>query len=236
MREEQIYNPMSGINQMISDIVDFVNPIVFKLQPIMRVMGIVNLYLVIIAFAALLIYLVCVRKHKIGSKLKESNTYIFAAVMLAIYVFLSKTPIRLGPSMSINLGLFVMPIFAKKKGPLLACFFGAIQYMAMFAVHSGEAFSLTTLLLASISGMLYGRFLYAQRTTYIRCLFTKLIVNMVCNVIFVPMVIANSMTMELANAITMNIVSNVALAPLQALVIYLAFIAIKKVQAVLSDD
>ncbi|MBR5614523.1 MAG: hypothetical protein IKW64_04390 [Clostridia bacterium] len=236
MKEEQIYNPVAGINQMITDIESFVNPMIFRLQPVIRLMGMINIYLVIAAFSALLCYLIFIRKHSIRLKLRDHRTYIFAGVMIGIYAFLTETPIKLGPYINLNFALIAMPIFAKKMGPLMACIFGVLQYGTSFVMHSGEAFSLTTLLLAAMSGMLYGRFLYARKTTYIRCLYTKFIVNMVCNVLFVPMIMGDSLTMELANAITKNIVSNIVLVPLQALLIYAALSAYKKVEIALSED
>ena len=236
MKEEQIYNPVSGINQMIEDIESFVNPMVFTFQPIMRLMGMINIYLVCALFIGLLCYLIFVRKHRIKEKLTNNRTYIFAGIMLAVYAFLTETPVKLGPYISFNFALFVMPIFAKKMGPLMACLFGILQYGVSFVMHSGEAFSLTTLMLGAISGMIYGRFLYKRRTTYLRCLYTKFIVNMVCNVIFVPVIMGDSLTAEMANAITQNIVSNIVLAPLQALLIYVALVAYKKVEIALSED
>lgn len=236
MKEEQIYNPVSGINQMIADIESFVNPMVFALQPVLRLMGMINIYLVCALFIGLLCRLIFVRKHKIKNKLTNNRTYIFAGIMLAVYAFLTETPVKLGPNISFNFALFVMPVFAKKMGPLMACIFGILQYGVSFIMHSGEDFSLTTLLLGSISGMIYGRFLYMRRTTYTRCLYTKFIVNMVCNVIFVPAVVSDSLTVEMANAITQNIVSNIVLVPLQALLIYATLVGYKKAEIALSED
>ena len=59
---------------------------------------------------------------------------------------------------------------------------------------------------------------------------------MVCNVIFVPMLVVDSLTAEIANAITHNIVSNIVLVPLQALLIYASLVAYKKVETALKED
>lgn len=236
MSEEQIYNPVSGINQMISDIEEFVNPMVFKFHPLMRIMGIINTYLIVGLFFIFLVYLIFIRKHRIKQKIFDNRTYIFSGIMLAIYMFFTETPIKLGPYISLSFAVFVMPIFAKKMGPVMACVFGIIQYAAIFITHSGEAFNLSNMLLGAISGMLYGFFMYRRPTTYIRCLYTKFIVNMVCNVFLVPMVTGDTMSPELADMITQNIVSNIVLAPLQALVIYAALKVYKKIEILLSSD
>ncbi len=236
MTEEQIYNPVTGINQMISDIEDFVNPMIFKLQPFIRLMGIINVYLVITLFFWMIYYLVFRRKHRITSKLKDSRMYVFAGIMLALYVFLSKTPIKIGPVMSINLGIFVMPIFAKKYGPLMGGIFGLLQYIGVYVLNVGGTFDLSTMLLASVSGMIYGRFLYMRKLTYLRCFLSKLVVNVVCNIIFVPMLTGDSLTTEVADSITHTIVSNIILAPIQAVVIYYAFKALKRIERFFTED
>ena len=236
MSEDQIYNPVSGINQMITDIEEFVNPLVFSFQPIMRIMGMINTYLVIGLFFAMLFYLIFIRKHRIKAKIFDNRTYIFSGIMLAIYMFFTETPIKLGPYISLNFAVFVMPIFAKKMGPVMACIFGIIQYAAIFITHSGEAFNLVSMLLGAMSGMLYGFFMYRRRTTYIRCLYSKLIVNMVCNVFLVPMVMGDTMSAQLADAITRNVVANIVLAPIQAAVIYAALRVYKKIEIALGSE
>ncbi len=235
MGEEQLYNPVEGINQMIEDIESVVTPLVFKFHPMLRILSVFNIYLVIICFVTTLVYLVFKRKHRIGRKLKKPTNYFMAAFLLLLYALLSEKPIRLGPGINLNLGLMVMPMAAKSFGPLLAGAFGIIQYGASFAMHTGEAFSLSSVMVAGLSGLIYGRFLYARRTTYLRCLWVKLLVNVLCNILLVPMVHTSVMTSELADAITRSLVSNVLLVPLQALIIYIAIIIMKKVRKSLSE-
>ena len=235
MGEEQLYNPVEGINQMIADIESVVTPLVFKFQPLLRILSILNIYLVVICFVTTLLYLVFKRKHRIGSKLKRPTNYFMAGFFLLLYILLTETPIRLGPAISLNFGLVVMPMAAKAFGPLLGGAFGIVQYGASFAMHSGEAFNLSSVLVAGLSGMIYGRFLYARHTTYLRCLWVKLLVNIVCNIFLVPVVNTSVMTSELADGITGSIVSNVLLAPLQALIIYAAIIIMKKVREALGE-
>ncbi|MBQ9756961.1 MAG: hypothetical protein IJW15_00905 [Clostridia bacterium] len=235
MGEEQLYNPVEGINQMIADIESVVTPMVFKFHPLLRILSILNIYLVVACFVAMLVYLVVKRKHRIGNKLKTPTNYFMAVFFLLLYVLLTETPIRLGPDISLNFGLVVMPMAAKAFGPLLAGAFGIVQYGASFAMHSGEAFSISSLLVAGLSGMIYGRFIYARRTTYLRCLGAKLLVNVMCNIFLVPMVTTSVMSAELADAITQSVVSNVFLAPLQALIIYAALIIMKKAREALSE-
>lgn len=235
MNEEQIYNPVAGFNRMIEDIEDFLNPLIFKLHPVFRIMSIMNIFVVILVFAAMLFYMVYVRKHRVAKKLKRSTNYFAAGILLLIYAILTETPLKIGPAISLNFGLVIMPLAAKLFGPVLTGAFGILQYATSFVMHSGEAFSLSSMLVAGISGMIYGWFIYSRRTKYMRCFWAKLTVNMVCNILLVPMVQGETMTTELADAITMNIVSNIFLVPVQALIIFASLLLMKKIRKMLSE-
>jgi len=97
-------------------------------------------------------------------------------------------------------------------------------------MHTGEEFNLSAMLVAGISGMLYGWIIYAHRTTYTRCLWAKMLVNVVCNIVLVPLIITETVTTEMVDSITLTIVSNICLAPLQALLIYIALRITKKIK------
>ncbi len=235
MSEELFYNPVTGINRMMDDIQSFLNPVIFDLHPLLRVLSTINIGLVIVVFAALMLYMRFVRHHRIMNKLSEPSNYFTAFFLLIIYAFLTETPIRIGPQTSLNLGLVVMPLAAKLFGPIIAGAFGVIQYATSFIMHPGEMFNLSAMLVAGISGIIYGWIIYARRTSYFRCLFAKLLVNIVCNIILVPMVSGESLTAETVAFITKSISGNILLAPIQALVIYLALIIMKKIRRELSQ-
>ena len=76
MGADQIYNPMTGINRMISDIENTITPILFRMQPILRIMGSINTYLVAAVFLLLILYMKLRRKHSIIKKLKQPSNYI----------------------------------------------------------------------------------------------------------------------------------------------------------------
>ncbi len=235
MNDEQLYIPSTGIERMVEDIERFLNPIVFHFHPVLRVMSIINIYLVVLAFGAMLFYLLYVRKHSILPKLTRSTNYFAAGALLLLYALLTEAPLVLNSDFKLNFGLIVMPMAAKLFGPVLSGAFGILQYATSFVMHSGEAFHLSSMLVAGLSGMIYGRIIYMRRTTYLRCLVAKLIVNVVCNIILVPMVYGDTMTTEMANGISQSIITNVFLAPVQALAIYCALLIMKKFRKMISE-
>lgn len=235
MIDEQIYNPVSVINSMLTDIKGMINPFIFKLHPVFSIMSSINDWLVVVVFLALLFYMLFVRRHHIKRKLKRRSNYITAGILLVIYAILTEMPMKIGPEFELNFGLIVMPLAAKLFGPVLAAAFGIIQYATSFIMHPGEVFDFSAMLIAGISGMLYGWVIYKHRTRYIRCLKAKLMVNIISNIVLVPMVNDGVMTNQIADTITQSIIFNIFLAPVQALIIFAALIAMRKLRKEISQ-
>ena len=222
MWEDFKYKIVTGISRMLSDIEGFVTPVTQQLYPVLRYLSRINIWVVSVVFAAMLGYLLFIRHHHIMKKLKRSVNYFSAGALLLIYVLVSETPIRVGPVVNVNVGLIVMPLAAKLFGPVLAGGFGIIQYITSFSISS--------MLVAGISGMIYGRIIYMRKTTYLRCLWAKVLVNVVCNIILVPMFNAEVLTNEMMTVIVRNISMNILLAPVQALMIFVSLIIMKKIR------
>lgn len=234
MGEEQIYNPVSGIDRMLNDIKSAINPVLFKLHPTMRLLSSVNIYLVSAVFLLLLFYLTAVKKHRVINKLKNPRNYILMGVLLFVYAVLNSRPFRIGTNYELNFSIIAAPIAAKLMGPIVAGIFGIFQYITAFLLHQGETFSASTMILAGISGLIYAMIIYDRRTKYLRCLWAKLTVNIVCNILLVPMVTTDTMTSMLADSITTRMLSNIFLAPFQALIIWLALLGVRKLRKLLS--
>ncbi len=235
MNNEQIYNPITGINRMIEDIEAFVSPIVLSSHPLLRMISILNIYIVSAILIGLLIYMLFVRKHTVLNKLTNPRNYFAAGALLLIYAILAEAPLKLGSGMSLNFGLVIMPMAAKIFGPVLGGAFGILQYATSFVMHTGEAFNLSAMLVAAISGIIYGWFIYMRKTSYLRCLWSKLTVNVVCNVMLVPFVTGDVMSEQLVDSITQNIVNNIILAPVQALAIFVALIILRKIREIIAE-
>ena len=228
MGVEQIYNPVSGINRMITDIENSLEPILFELHPVLRLFSNINMQMVCVVFAALMFYLLFVRKHGIKRKLKDRKTYFILIGALLLFEVLNKNPLKIGPSFNFNFGIIVMPIVSKFLGPVLAAFFGVAQYMLQFLMYGAQSFDFPMMLIGGISGILYALFIYDKKTKYVRCFVAKLSVNLICNILLVPMVKTDSMTTELAKFISDRLIENVFLVPIQALVIWGALKLVRK--------
>lgn len=230
MGVDQIYNPMVGINRMITDIEAFLEPILFELHPLLHLISNMNLQIVSVVLVALLIYVVFVKKHRIIKRFTESETYIIAIVMGVLFIILNPIPVRIGPAFKLNFSLMALPVIAKFLGPVISVLFGICQYFFQFLDMSGQSFSASAMLIGGVSGLLYAIMLYDKRTRYIRCLVAKLTVNIVCNMILAPLVTSDTMTVELAKNISDRLLENIFMAPFQALVIFIALKIMRKIQ------
>lgn len=234
----QVYNPIEGFNRMVSDVEGYIGPIVQKMGPLVRLLSVINIYLIIVGFTGMMAYLLFVRQHSVMNKLRRPTNYFAAMVLLGIYLFLSKAAMRLGinsvgQQMTLSLDFIVMPMAVKLLGPIVGCMFGMIQYGASFLVR-GELFHISYMLVAGISAMIYGVILYQHKTRYLRCFMAKIIVNLICNVLLVPFLSDYEMTPVVASIISNTIVMQVLLAPVQAFAIYISLIVMRKIRKILA--
>ncbi len=233
-----MFNEVKGVDEMISNIGDFFRPAIDKIQPFLRILSAINLYLIVGVFLGLLAYMIFVRKHSVINKLTRSTNYFAALILLGLYLMLTRASLRLGTdslgnTIAISPDFIIMPLAVKLFGPIVGCFFGMIQYGASFMLRN-EVFNFSFMLVAGISAMIYGRYIYAHKTSYLRCFVTKLFVNILCNVILTPFFefYADEFVID---AITNRLVIQVVFAPAQALAIYISLIVMRKLRKTLSE-
>ncbi len=234
-----MYNgQVEGAGEMVSNIGDFFSPAINGMKPLIYGLSAINLYLVIGVFLVMLAYLLFVRKHSIMRKLCRSTNYFAALILLGLYLMLTKASLRLGVDSSgntvaISPDFIVMPMAVKLFGPVVGGFFGMIQYGASFMLRN-ETFNLGFMLVAGISAMIYGRYIYAHKTSYLRCFVTKLFVNIFCNVLLFPFFTIYSSEYALIAA-TNRLATQILFAPAQALAIYISLIILRKLRETLSE-
>lgn len=240
MGDIHINSPEIGLSRMLGDMEKFLVPGIEGIMPGISFIGKLNLYLVIVVFLTMLWYMLFVRKHSVLNKLTRPTNYYAAIVLLGIYLFLSSAYLGLGTtsvgqSIRLSLDYIVMPMAVKLFGPIVGCFFAMIQYCASFIIRGNEEFSFAFMMVAAISALIYGRLLYRQRTTYIRCFVAKLIVNLVCNLLLIPYIPLTGQEHIVATIISDQLVLQVVFAPIQALAIYASLLVLRKIRKLLAE-
>ncbi len=238
MGDAHFYNPIEGFNRMISDMEEFIEPIVVRLLPVASFFSTMNFYIIVAVFVGVLFYMFFVRQHSLVKKLKNSKNYFAALIFLGIYLFFLNASMTLGVNsmgqdITFGMDFVVMPMAAKMFGPIVGCIFGMIQYCSAFLVRN-ETFNVGFMLVAGISAMLYAWVLYQRKTRYLRCVTAKLLVNFVCNIILVPFYSTYGAEFT-ASALANQMIVQVVFVPIQAVFIYIALILLRKTRRVLSE-
>ena len=223
-----------GINHIFEAAVKNISNVVYDKFDIIDWINRNNIYLVLIFFVILSGYMFFWKKYRIRKSFNKPINYVIVIGLLVLSVFLSKSPFRLSDKIGLNLGLVLLPLIMELYGPLMACIFGILQYVATFMISPDELFSWSLMLLGGISGILYSVLLYRKKAGYIECLFTKLIINVVCNIVLIPLENAEVMSTGLAESISERILLNVLLVPLQAFIIYLTLRITRNIKANIS--
>ena len=217
---------LSGFDRMIEDANRAAEPIFEFFKPFASFLHSVGLYLAAGVFVLLMAYLIFVRKHTVKKKLCNKKNYIFIFVMLALYVVLSVLS-SFNTYIDINLNIVAITMVAKQLGPVISGVFGLLQYFAALIVTDVNI-SVASMLVAGISGMIYAIFIYDKKTSYINCLKAKLMVNIVCNIILVPATAPADALGTVSSGMLNRIVSNIFLAPVQALIMFAGLVLLKK--------
>lgn len=218
-----LYVTENGIERMFTDLRDYIYPVYVKCQPLMYALTKIAFILIPLIAIGLIAFLHIQKKHRFGRKLLKKKNYIILGSALAAYVLLSFIEVKLFFGFTLGPSSFVLPLIAKFFGSYVSALFAIAQYfiasiIALFT-NSGS-FNFYLMLIAAISGMLYGIFYYKKRTKYSRCLGGKLVVNIVCNIILTVLVVFSQSSEDIATLMTYATIESLLIAPIQALVLY----------------
>lgn len=217
-----LYDPENGVMRMFSDLESYIYPIFMKSQPLLYALAKIAFIIIPIIAIGILSYLIFYRKHRILNKLTKKNNYIFWGAALVIYVCLFFTKVSFEYGFSIDASRLVLPVIAKFYGPYIAGIFAIIQYLVMGLIGGGN-FSFLLMLIAAVSGMMYGILFYRKRSKYSRCLGGKILVNVICNVLLTTFTVYTQSSHNIAYQLTYATIESVLMAPIQALFVFLLF-------------
>ncbi len=113
-----------------------------------------------------------------AGELKDLRKLVFAALMIAACVILSKFKIPLGESLSLNVTFLARALCAAVCGPLVSIVFGAAEDTLGFFLSTSNGPYFPGYMLTTISGcVIYALFFYRARITIWRIVAAKLITN-----------------------------------------------------------
>ena len=113
-----------------------------------------------------------------AAELKDLRKLVFAALMIAACLILSKFKIPLGESLSLNVTFLARALCAAVCGPVVSIVFGAAEDTLSFFIGGANGPYFPGYMITTISGcVVYALFFYRQRVTIWRIVWAKLLTN-----------------------------------------------------------
>lgn len=212
----------SGIERMMTDLNDFVCPKIAGVRPLLSAFASVSFIIIPIVFFAFVVFVFIYKKYDISSKFTKTTNYIWYAAFILLYCLLLNVGYSYGYGLDFNFSKVVLPTAAKFFGPAVGGVF-AILFYIISCLSAGGTINVLSLLIAAISGIIYGLVFYRKKTRYTRCLGCKICVGLFCNSFLQVLALYKPFEGDFVGIMAGNIISSVLIAPISALGIYLAF-------------
>ncbi len=137
-------------------------------------------------FAALgaCIYYLVKKRFPVVSDKKDIDYALFAAIILLGIFYLTTyyAKIRINSEFFITFSFLTSVLFARYFSPVISFFFGLLQYLMIYLLNPFN-FIPQIALAYGIGSMIYSFFHYNKKVSFLSCVYSKLIVNIVGNVL-----------------------------------------------------
>ncbi|MCL1964319.1 MAG: folate family ECF transporter S component [Firmicutes bacterium] len=154
-------------------------------------------------------------------ELKNINTLVFAALMVAIRVILKSVYIPVGENLNIMIVFLPNALGSLVFGPVVSLLAGAASDLLGVLLFPKGAFFPPFTLVEMLSSFLFAIFLYRAPLKFWRVAVSKLSVNAVCNMLFTPLFLSWMSGSAAALMSIPRIAKNVLIFPLESLLLIL---------------
>lgn len=162
------------------------------------------------------------RLRQSANELNKTRTLVVTALFIALNVTLDALNIRiqLTPQLRIGFGFLTSAMVGMLFGPVVAMMAGAAGDMMGYLFNNGggayfPGFTIT----AVLAGLIWGIALYHRPVTYRRAFCTKLVINLFLNIFLNSLWLKLLYGKGLLADLPMRIFKNVAMLPLEALML-----------------
>lgn len=190
-----------------------------------------NILVCFIAFALILPYFIFFDKEQTAYNFANPKNIVIMLFLFGVYYLLENRPVNLS---AIGLGTitinpFLLIIVAKLYGAIPAAAFGVAEYFLACITSPNDPLMFGLFFIYAIGGLIHGFFLYNHRTSFWRCLVSRIVTVVFCNIILLSFVRAGTYAqLELLSIfIPQTITSNILQIPIQAFVGYVFLRLIK---------
>ena len=119
-----------------------------------------------------------------GRRLRSTRDLSVAGMLLAVQVILGQiAAIPIGPTIRVSFGYLALSMAGALLGPVPAAVNGALADVVGFLIRPTGPYFPGFTVTGLVSGMIYGLALYERPMTVWRVLLTKLVIDLVCNLL-----------------------------------------------------
>ena len=154
---------------------------------------------------------------------RSLRSLVFAALMIAACIVLSKFSIPIYAGLKISFGFLARALCALVCGPVTALVFGAAEdTLSFFLSSSGDPYSPGYMLTTMLGTLIYALFFYRARVTVLRIFLAKLCTN-VMNVFLGSLWSAVLYSKGYIYYMTNSMIKNTLMLPVQTLMLVVLF-------------
>ena len=160
-------------------------------------------------------------------EMKSVKVLVIAALLTALRIAIKSAKIPIGPDLTVTFGFVVNALGSMIYGPIMAAVTSAVSDILGAIIFPSGAFFFPFTLVEVLGGVLFALFYYRVQITTVRVVWGRFAVTAICNLILNPIALYyyNTFLMGKSYAIFSlpRIIKNLALFPVQSLILVLFF-------------
>lgn len=163
-------------------------------------------------------------------EMKSVKMLVIAALLTALRIAVKSAKIPIGPDLTVTFGFVVNALGSMIYGPILAAITSAISDTIGAVLFPSGAYFFPFTLVEMMGGLLFALFYYRAKITTTRVVWGRFAVTAICNLILNPITLYYYYTFLMGKSYAIfslpRIIKNLALFPVQSLVLVIFFNAL----------
>ena len=165
-----------------------------------------------------------------AAEMKSTRMLVLAAVLTALRIAIKSLSIPIGPNLNITFGFLINSIGSMIYGPVVAILASAVSDTLGAVLFPSGPYFFPFIFVEIAGGLIFALFFYRARISTMRVLLGRFSVTLVCNIILNPILLYYYYLMYMGTSYSIlslpRMIKNLALFPLQSLVMVILFNAV----------
>jgi len=160
-------------------------------------------------------------------EMKSVKVLVIAALLTALRIAIKSAKIPIGPDLTVTFGFVVNALGSMIYGPVMAAVTSAVSDILGAVIFPSGAFFFPFTLVEVMGGVLFALFYYRTKITTVRVVWGRFAVTAICNLLLNPIALYYYYTFLMGKSYAIfslpRIIKNLALFPVQSLILVLFF-------------